>query len=64
LTGQDGRIYLRGIAEAGTLTARWGDAPDQQCTIKYQLPAKRKDDGPFVRIDSRCEPFTSSTAGQ
>ena len=64
LTGQDGRIYLRGIAESGTLTARWGDAPDQQCTIKYQLPGKQKDDGPFVRIDARCEPVISIRTGQ
>ncbi|MEO8308437.1 MAG: fimbria/pilus outer membrane usher protein [Pseudomonadota bacterium] len=54
LTGQDGRIYLRGIAESGTLTARWGDAPDQQCAFKYQLPAKQKNDEAFVRLDTSC----------
>jgi outer membrane usher protein len=54
LAGQDGGIYLRGIAEAGTLTARWGDAPDQQCAFDYQLPPKHEGDGPFVRIDSTC----------
>ena len=37
LAGQDGGIYLRGIAETGTLTARWGDAPDQKCS--FRLPA-------------------------
>ena len=54
LAGQDGGIYLRGIAETGTLTARWGDAPDQKCAFKYQLPPKHKGDGPFVRIDATC----------
>jgi outer membrane usher protein len=54
LTGQDGGIYLRGIAETGTLTARWGDAPDEQCAFEYQLPPKHKGDGPFVRIDATC----------
>jgi outer membrane usher protein len=54
LAGQDGGIYLRGIAETGTLTARWGDAPDEQCTFKYQLPPKHKGDGPFVRINAIC----------
>jgi outer membrane usher protein len=54
LAGQDGGIYLRGIAESGELTARWGDAPEQRCGFTYQLPAKHKDDGPFVRIDSIC----------
>jgi outer membrane usher protein len=55
LAGQDGDIYLRGIAESGILTARWGDAPDQQCAFKYQLPAKHKGDGPFVRLDATCD---------
>jgi outer membrane usher protein len=54
LAGQDGGIYLRGIAETGILTARWGDAPDEQCAFEYQLPPKHKSDGPFVRIDATC----------
>jgi outer membrane usher protein len=56
LAGQDGGIYLRGIADTGTLIARWGDAPDQKCSFRYQLPPKHKGDGPFVRIDTPCEP--------
>ena len=54
LAGQDGGIYLRGIAETGTLTARWGDAPDEQCGFTYRLPQKHTGDGPFVRIDATC----------
>jgi outer membrane usher protein len=56
LAGQDGGIYLRGIAETGLLTARWGDAPDQKCSFRYELPPKKKGDGegPFVRIDAPC----------
>jgi outer membrane usher protein len=55
LAGQDGGIYVRAIAETGTLTARWGDAPDQRCSFGYQLPPQQKGDGPFVRIDAHCE---------
>lgn len=54
LAGQDGGVYLRGIADSGALTARWGEAPDQQCSFKYQLPPKRKDDGPIVRVEATC----------
>jgi outer membrane usher protein len=54
LTGQDGGIYVRGIEQSGILTARWGDASDEQCAFKYQLPPKRKGDGPLVRIDATC----------
>ncbi len=54
LAGQDGGIYVRGIAQSGLLTARWGEAPDEQCAFKYQLPPKRKEDAPLVRIDVTC----------
>jgi outer membrane usher protein len=54
LAGQDGRIYLRGVAETGNLTARWGDAPDQQCVLPYRLPAKKASDDPFIRVDAIC----------
>ena len=54
LAGQDGDIYLRGIAQSGWLTARWGEAPDQQCAFRYQLPAALKSDGPFVRLNATC----------
>ena len=56
LAGQDGGIYVRGIAETGTLTARWGDGSDQKCALRYTLPAKQKGDGPFVRIEASCDP--------
>jgi outer membrane usher protein len=55
LAGQDGGIYLRGIADAGILAAQWGDATDQKCFFSYKLPPKQKGDGPFVRIDASCE---------
>jgi outer membrane usher protein len=60
LAGQDGGIYLRGIADSGGLTARWGEAPDQQCAFSYQLPPQHKADGPFVRIDSICRSVLST----
>jgi len=63
LAGQDGRIYLRGIADAGILIVRWGDAPDQQCAFKYRLPPKAKGDGPFVRIEATCDPATLTKRG-
>lgn len=53
LAGQDGRIYLRGIAESGALTASWGEEPDQRCNFSYQLPAKQDND-PFVRFEATC----------
>ncbi len=58
LVGQDGRMYLHGIADVGTLIVRWGDASDQRCAFSYRLPPKRKgklrNEDPFVRIDVTC----------
>jgi outer membrane usher protein len=56
LAGQDGGIYVRGIAEAGRLTASWGDGADQKCYLRYKLPPKQRGYSPFVRIDAACEP--------
>ncbi len=64
LAGQDGRIYLHGIAETGVLTVRWGAAPDQQCSFKYQLPPPHKGDDPFVRIDAMCKVDPASPTQQ
>jgi outer membrane usher protein len=63
LAGQDGGIYLRGIADTGTLIARWGDAPDEQCAFRYKLPPKRKDDGAIVRLDAICRADLMSANG-
>jgi len=60
LAGQDGGIYLRGIPDSGALTARWGEASDQQCAFAYRLPPQGKTDGPFVRIDTICRSALST----
>jgi len=64
LAGQGGRIYLRGIAQSGTLTVRWGDAPEERCAFAYELPAKQQVADPFVRLDADCRAETASPAEQ
>lgn len=54
LVGQDGRTFLRGIANEGTLSAKWGDAAGQQCSFGYQLPPKSEDEGPFLKFEAVC----------
>ncbi|WP_244817045.1 fimbria/pilus outer membrane usher protein [Caballeronia sp. Lep1P3] len=37
---QGSRIIATGLKlDAGTLDVRWGDAPEQRCAVRYQLPA-------------------------
>ncbi len=60
LAGQDGRIYLRGIADSGTLTARWGDAAEERCDFSYQMPAKQDDRVAFVKLEATCRSDAAS----
>ncbi|GAB3785414.1 fimbria/pilus outer membrane usher protein [Dyella agri] len=42
VVGQASRLFLRGLADSGTLHVKWGDQPDQQCRIDYALPSRGK----------------------
>lgn len=49
---QGSHLFVRGIPEAGVLTAKWGNG--QQCSFAYRLPpAPHKDTG-YVRVDVMC----------
>lgn len=32
-----GNSFVYGLQEQGELSVKWGDAPDQQCQVKYEL---------------------------
>ena len=51
--GQGGRVYLRGLPEAGTYTVSWGSEPTDRCTFQFRLPAKNKS-GLYSTLDSTC----------
>lgn len=36
--GQASRIFVRGVDDQGALSVHWGDGPDDQCRLNYQLP--------------------------
>lgn len=54
IVGQDGRIMMRTLDEAGRLKAKWGNSPDEQCSFNYQLPKKDKDQNLFLYLDVVC----------
>lgn len=54
IVGQDGRIMMRTLEEAGRLKAKWGDSLDEQCSFNYQLPKKDKDQNLFLYLDVVC----------
>lgn len=52
--GQNSRIFVRGVADEGALTVKWGDAADEQCAFGYHLPPKAEDRGAYAHIDAVC----------
>lgn len=55
MTGQGGRIFVRGLAAlAGALTIRWGKASDQRCVLPYHLSAQTSRSQVLEKIDSVC----------
>ncbi|GLQ49538.1 fimbria/pilus outer membrane usher protein [Dyella flava] len=40
--GQASKLFVRGIADRGSLLVKWGDSADSECRIAYQLPSLEK----------------------
>lgn len=38
IVGDQGQVYLTGLADSGTLLAKWGAGSDEQCTVNYKVP--------------------------
>lgn len=53
LVGDNGQVWLTGLPLQGTLNAKWGIGPDQQCTVRYSLPAKVLKE-PLVQAEEIC----------
>ncbi|MGT2472652.1 fimbria/pilus outer membrane usher protein [Paraburkholderia terrae] len=55
VVAQDSRIFARGVEETGTLTVKWGESPEQQCSVRYSLPAKGAAmNTAFASVESHC----------
>ncbi len=55
VVGQGGRSWVRVAADKGSLTARWGNGPKQNCSFDYSLPPSASaDDVPLLQLV--CKP--------
>lgn len=54
LVGQGGLAFLRGLADSGTLSVKWGENIDDQCVIAYHLPPRKVGEQAAVKIDVVC----------
>ncbi|WP_390901856.1 FimD/PapC C-terminal domain-containing protein [Serratia fonticola] len=56
VVGQGGRLFARVPSTEGTIKVVWGQAPDQQCQVRYMLPANADlEKSNAIRFNSRCE---------
>lgn len=53
ITGEDGQVYLTGMPVSGTVIARWGNNPDEQCIADYALPPA-SDKGHPLETEAVC----------
>ncbi|PKH26667.1 fimbrial assembly protein [Enterobacterales bacterium CwR94] len=42
IVGDQGEVYLSGLADKGTLKVKWGNTSAQQCNAEYQLPQEKQ----------------------
>ncbi|MCY1293789.1 Outer membrane usher protein HtrE [compost metagenome] len=62
MVGQGGQIFLRGLAERGSLQVRWGEGDGQSCRIEYRLPAQPAKSAPMEKVAARCQVIFRSGA--
>lgn len=53
IVGDEGQVYLSGMADAGNLQVRWGSADSQSCSVSYRLTESQVA-APFVRTTGQC----------
>lgn len=54
IVGDDGQVFLTGLAERGTLTAQWGKEAGQSCRADWKItPADVR--GPLASITADCK---------
>ncbi|QCT21502.1 fimbrial biogenesis outer membrane usher protein [Jejubacter calystegiae] len=55
VVGQGRRIFARLAQQSGQLKVRWGEAPNQQCLLNYQLPNRAKaNNSGMLTLNGRC----------
>lgn len=51
IVGDGGQVYLTGLGQNGKLAVKWGNAPDEQCSVDYSVPQNANG---IVNINGQC----------
>ncbi len=52
IVGDEGQVFLSGLSPQGILKAKWGAGADQQCTVRYRLPAQKEH---LIQVRQICQ---------
>lgn len=55
IVGDEGSVFLTGMAEKGTLDVSWGKKPDQRCQVHYQLSGQEPTISGIVQLTQTCK---------
>lgn len=56
IVGDGGQVYMSGLPEEGELQIRWGNSPDRQCIVKFNLKHLSVDqENPIRQVTYLCE---------
>jgi len=56
VVGQGGRVLVRGVADTGVMSLRWGARADQQCHFRYRLPERDDSALAYPSMTAQCTP--------
>ncbi|HGV9227033.1 fimbria/pilus outer membrane usher protein [Citrobacter amalonaticus] len=54
IVGDNGQVYLTGLADTGSLTVKWGEGAQQQCQVNYIIP-QTSPDADIQLITGKCQ---------
>lgn len=55
IVGDDGRVFISGLAPVGKLKAKWGQTEDQQCLFNYEISETSSKEKGIYFISSTCQ---------
>ncbi|CAI1969312.1 Outer membrane usher protein fimD precursor [Serratia fonticola] len=54
IVGDNGQVYLTGLADSGTLNVKWGGGADQQCQVSYSLVKQTTENAGVQTVNGQC----------
>ena len=55
IVGDGGQVYLTGLQTSGSLRVKWGNGPDEQCQVNYQITKQVQDSTGVQIMNAQCK---------